>query len=434
MFLYAVLLLLFTNSAVAIQSMSAIDVYSQEERRVPIAIVTPIGPDFGILGSVSNIISEDLGSTAKFTPFQRNIDTLPTGTDSLHNILTNFRSSNMDNVALLSINAGNEDNSYIIKMSLYDVFSEGIIIEKKYSIASTGARKAAHIIADVIMLSLIGHEGDFNTKLIYVDEFGYGQKNNVRKLAVVDRDGYNQRYLTSSGLAMTPVYSIAKKSIFYSEFTGGVPRINILDVVSGTIADLSKTYPSLLSYKLISPSVSQDGNNLVFTILQENNANIYNLDFTTNQFTKLTNSGLNVSSCFSPDGTHITYTTNIDGKPAIYIMASNGWNTHRITFERGHYMEPEWSPNGEWIAFTRLLNNIFSIGIIRPDGKDERILYSGYDAEGPTWSPSSTQIAFSFREKNDKKAKIKIIDLKGHELRILDTPGNASDVTWVKIE
>ena len=61
---------------------------------------------------------------------------------------------------------GNNANSYIIKASLYDVFSEGIIIEKKYVISSTGARKVAHIIADVIMLSLVGYEGDFNSKLI----------------------------------------------------------------------------------------------------------------------------------------------------------------------------------------------------------------------------------------------------------------------------
>ncbi len=435
MILRFIFFFIIINNAVAVQTMSAINIYSKEEVPVSVAIVNKLSDNSSLLESIAKIINEDLNSIARFKAVHRNIDNLPNGQEDLHLMLNNFTSEKIDNVVLLSIATGSKPNFYVIKISLYDIFSAGTILEKKYEISSTGDRKVAHIIADAIMLSLIGYEGDFNTKLVYIDEFNYGQKNAIKKLAVVDRDGYNQKDLaSSSGLAaINPVYSSAKKSIFYSDMTNGTPRINMLDIVSGEISDLSKTYPSLVSYKLISPGISADGNNLAFTILQGNNANIYNLDFTTGQFVKLTAGGLNVSSSFSPDGTHIAYTSNVGGKPAIYVMSSNGWNPHRITFELGHYMEPSWSPDGQWIAFTRILKNVFSIGIIRPDGRDERILYSGYDAEGPSWSPSSTQIAFSFRTKTIKKFKIKIIDLKGRELRILDTSGSVSDINWIKI-
>ncbi len=414
-------------------SVSSIDLYSKAERRIPIAIAVDKNPDFNILSQIKEIINDDLISSFKFVSSVNNIDNIP-DSDSLSASLDTFKASKFDNVLFLSVSSGNTANSYIIKVSLYDVFSRGLIVEKKYAISSNGVRKVSHIISDVVMLSLVGCEGDFNTKLIYVDELGNNNTDRIRKIGVVDFDGYNQRYLTTGGMAMSPTYSVSKKSIFYSDFTNGISRINRLDVVTGQIIDLGKVYPALISYRMISPSVSSDGNTLAFTIMQNDVSNIYNLDFTTGQFTKITNDGLNVSSCFSPDGTHIVYTSNVYGKPAIYIMASNGWNNHRITFEKGHYMEPSWSPNGEWISFTRLLNNIFSIGIIRPDGKDETILYSGYDAEGSSWSPSGTKLAFSFKDKNDKKTKIKIIDIKGRELKVLETLGKVSDVDWVKIE
>ena len=56
-------------------------------------------------------------------------------------------------------------------------------------------RRVTHIISDKIYERLTGEEGYFDTRIIYVAESG--PKNlRVKKLAIMDRDGFNTKYLT----------------------------------------------------------------------------------------------------------------------------------------------------------------------------------------------------------------------------------------------
>ena len=60
---------------------------------------------------------------------------------------------------------------------------------------------------------------------------------------------------------------------------------------------------------------------------------------------------------------------------------------NRISFGKGKYATPVWSPRGDLIAFTKLLNGEFYIGVMYTDGKGERVVYKSYLVEGPSWSP-----------------------------------------------
>jgi len=52
----------------------------------------------------------------------------------------------------------------------------------------------------------------------------------------------------------------------------------------------------------------------------------------------------------------------------IYVMRSDGSNVKRITFGKGLYGTPVWSPRGDLIAFTKVNRGNFYIGVMRPDG------------------------------------------------------------------
>ena len=54
-------------------------------------------------------------------------------------------------------------------------------------------------------------------------------------------------------------------------------------------------------------------------------------------------------------------------------------------------------PRGDLIAFTKLHKGKFYIGVMRTDGKGERLLTENYYQEAPSWSPNGRVLIF-YRE------------------------------------
>ncbi len=116
-------------------------------------------------------------------------------------------------------------------------------------------------------------------------------------------------------------------------------------------------------------------------------------------------------------------------------MNSDGSNPKRISFGRGNYGTPVWSPRGDLIAFTKLTGGNFSIGVMRTDGSQERILTEGFHNEGPSWAPNGRVLVF-FRQTPGKgksatdKVRLWSIDLTGYNEREVLTPRDGSDPAW----
>ena len=108
-------------------------------------------------------------------------------------------------------------------------------------------------------------------------------------------------------------------------------------------------------------------------------------------------------------------------------MNADGSNQQRISFGGGSYSTPVWSPRGDLIAFTKQTGGEFAIGVMRTDGKSERILSAGRSQEGPTWAPNGRVLMF-FAGGNSPK--LKTVDLTGRNLQDIPTPNFASDPAW----
>ncbi len=89
-----------------------------------------------------------------------------------------------------------------------------------------------------------------------------------------------------------------------------------------------------------------------------------------------------------------------------------------------------WSPRGDLIAFTRLYQGQFYLGVIKPDGSGERLITQAWHVEGPTWAPNGRRIAYFKERRAGQGARLYTIDITGHGERALSTPTGASDPAW----
>jgi TolB protein len=182
------------------------------------------------------------------------------------------------------------------------------------------------------------------------------------------------------------------------------------------------------------PRFSPDGLDLVMSLAQNGTTNIHIMNLKskkTNQLTK--GRSIDTSPSFSPDGKKIVFNSDRSGGQHLYVMNRNGKNAKRISFGRGSYATPVWSPRGDYIAFTKFTRGRFFIGLMRPDGSEERLIAEGYLTEGPTWAPGGRVLSF-FRQipqqNGSMKTRLFVIDITGYRERELNTPEDASDPAW----
>lgn len=110
----------------------------------------------------------------------------------------------------------------------------------------------------------------------------------------------------------------------------------------------------------------------------------------------------------------------------IYVINADGTGLRRIT----HGIDPQLSPDGTQIAFTRWEPN-YELFTINLDGSGERSWVQGWrQMKSPTWSADGTRLIFSFQSGgrlNDEYHKVDLLRAAQNEDGV-DVPSNARDV------
>jgi TolB protein len=310
---------------------------------------------------------------------------------------------------------------------LWDITSGQQLIGQQYFTDLNFWRRIGHIISDAVYTKVTGFGGFFDTRIVFVDESG-PKEHRRKRLAIMDQDGANVRYLTQGdNLVVTPRYSPATHDITYmSQQNGQQPRVQVINLETGS-RQVVGNFPDMTS----SPRFSPDGQKIVMSLQQGGNANIFTMDLFSRTTTRITNTNaIDTSPSFSPDGREIVFESDRGGQQQIYVMGADGSNPRRISFGEGSYSQPAWSPRGDYIAFTRRSSRGFAIGIMKPDGSGERILTEGFHNEGPTWAPNGQYLMF-FRDPGGQAGgKLYMVDITGRVEQPVPTPSFASDPTW----
>jgi TolB protein len=321
-----------------------------------------------------------------------------------------------------------------VEFRLWDTFAEKEIEALVLITTIDNWRRISHMIADKIYERLTGEEGYFDTRILYVSENG-PKNNRIKKLAIMDQDSFNHRYLTSGKeLVLTPRFNPVKQEITYLSYFKNLPRVYLLDIQTG-IQEVVGDFPGMT----FAPRFSPDGEKIIMSLARDGNSDIYVMDIKSRVVERLTDSpAIDTSPSYSPDGKKITFNSDRGGSQQIYVMDNKGRNQTRISRGTGNYATPVWSPRGDLIAFTKNFQGRYFIGVMRTDGTGERLLTENWYQEAPSWSSNGRVLIFYRETKADDTGKghsssLWSIDLTGFNERKIETPEDASDPSWSRL-
>src|SRR5712691_4186858 len=110
------------------------------------------------------------------------------------------------------------------------------------------------------------------------------------------------------------------------------------------------------------------------------------------------NSGVERSPAFSPDGKEIAYAWQSETDPAlsIYVQALHGDSLRRLTSSGVYENHPAWSPDGRQIAFVRSAGSgRYTVCLLGLRDGAERLLTEIWAPDHVDWSPDGAVIAAS---------------------------------------
>jgi TolB protein len=316
------------------------------------------------------------------------------------------------------------DDKLVFEGRVFDTKSKQMRVGRRYRGEQDQLKLIAHTFANEILRQFTGKKGFFNTQIVFVSD-----RTKHKELFISDFDGSNLTQITNlKSTVLFPSISPDKKSIYFTSFHDGIPKIYKVSNISG--GGLSPIKGSVNGD--ITPAVSPDGKEIAFSSYRNGNAEIFVMNIQSGELERITyHYGIDTTPAWSPNGKSIIFTSDRSGMPNLYITDEKGLETTRLTYELQYCDHADWSPEGDRIVFTGRLQGYFNIFI-----KDMRnqelyqLTVNSRNNEDPSWSPDGRKIVFS----SDRTGsyQLYIMNADGSDQRQITNSGNNTDPRWSK--
>ena len=176
-----------------------------------------------------------------------------------------------------------KDEKLKVEFRLWDLTASKEMTALAFTTTPSNWRRVAHIISDKIYERLTGEEGYFDTRIIYVSETG-PKNQRIKKLAIMDQDGSNTKYLTlGNELVLTPRFNPTNQMVTYMSYFRNMPRVYLLDIETGT-QEVVGNFPGMT----FAPRFSPDGKKIIMSFAKDGNSDIYTMDLDTRVVERIT--------------------------------------------------------------------------------------------------------------------------------------------------
>jgi TolB protein len=248
-----------------------IDITSGFVEPLPIAVTDFIGEaaeEARVGADISGVIAANLERSGLFRPIEKGAFIQDTNTLRAGPRFGDWRLINAQ--ALISGSTQVQaDGRLRVEFRLWDVFAETQMTGLAYFTTPANWRRVAHIITDAIYKRLTGEDGYFDTRIVYIAESG-PQNRRVKRLAIMDQDGANHRFLTDGGsLVLTPRFSPTIQEITYLSYVSKAPRVYLFNLNTGQ-QEVLGDFPGMT----FSPRFSPDGNSVIMSLARQGNTEI----------------------------------------------------------------------------------------------------------------------------------------------------------------
>jgi TolB protein len=165
-------------------------------------------------------------------------------------------------------------------------------------------------------------------------------RDGLTQIYVANADGSGLRRLTNSnGIDTEPEFSPDGKSIYFTSDRSGGPQIYRMSASGGDPQRV--TFHG--SYN-ISPRISPDGKTLAYISRRDGKFQLYTLDLASDQEQRLSDTAMDESPSFSPNGRYIMYATQAGQRGSLAVVSVDGRVKYSLTTGAGDIREPTWGP------------------------------------------------------------------------------------------
>lgn len=286
------------------------------------------------------------------------------------------------------------------------------LIAKTYS---GDARTAAHRFCNDIVQALTGHPGIATSKIAFVSN-----RTGRKEIYEADYDGFNGRQLThDNGISVSPSLSPSASQLAYTGYLSGYADIYLIDLASGARKRLVK-FPGTNS----GPRFSPDGSRLACTLSKDGTPGLYIVGLNGGVQRLTRTRGAESCGTWAPNGAELIYSSDVNGGPQLYRISTSGGPSHLVSTGFGYATEPNWSPDGQRVAFNVRSAGAFAVAVLDLATGSAHIVTQG---ENPVWGPDSRHLLLS------TKNALVLFDIQtGKSVSVISGLGQVTEPTWSK--
>ena len=310
-----------------------------------------------------------------------------------------------------------------LRVVLLDVGKKTVSNQKDFPLpnpAGTPAwRLAVHGISDSVEEWILSQRGIAQTQIAFERD---------RRIWIVDSDGANARPVTPAGFSVA--WAPSGRALVYNVVNGRDPLF-VTELATG--AQRTLTSPSTAQDG--TPAVSPDGRTVVFSRVSDVGADLFSIPFGGGTPSRITvgRGSASTQPSFSPDGQRIVFASDRSGHNEVYICDLDGTNVEQLTDgvfgDRNYRAGPDWSPNGQMVAFESLNGGTFQVMTVNVRDKTTRAVATEGRNGDPSWAPDARHLVLTSNRGSGVR-QLWIVDVESGRARQLTRGASARLSSW----